>query len=777
MALHSPNDAGAAARSSKPRTSKRRLFVERLESRLLMAVDPFANLLSHGGICSCPICSGKGLETITPEPATVVGSSGSLAASSVAGLPQLSSRPGAAATLFLDFDGHTEAAWGEYTNVVTRVFDRDGDESSFSASEVSSIHEIWSRVAEDYAPYNINVTTVAPPLIANRVATRIAIGGDWRDWFGQSAGGVAYVGGFYNGASNVGYVFEDALGNGNPRYVAEAASHEAGHTFGLLHQATWSGGTLEAEYNRGNTQWAPIMGVGYYSARTTWHNGPTSSGPYAYQDDMTLLANSSNGFGYVADDYGNTQATATMLSISNNSVSLAGLIGGNTDRDMFRFDTSGGSISFTLGVAQFGANLDGVLELLNTAGQSILVANPTTSLSATLSTTLLAGTYFLQARSSGGYGNVGAYTLTGTVPGATQTPEISVDVGGTNVADGGTLNFGSTTVGSAVTRTITVRNSGGGTLSVGQVSGLPAGFTLVSNIPAGTQLTPGQAASFTVRLDAAAAGNFGGAISFTNGDSDEGPFNITLSGAVTATAAAPLVRIIDNGAAGFSTTGTWYRQTYLGRESDIHYALRGNGSATASWTFSGLEAGQYRVSATWPGSIIYATNAPFTVVSGSQTLGTVAVNQERASSTFLDAGSRWQNLGTFTITGNQLVVRLTNAANDRVVADAIRIERVYSTSAGVSSRGLTLDDAAALFAPAGEQGSAAITATISPATSLASTLRERRDSLTAGLSGGLPATGLASSHELIFSSYGDIEPELEVLDEAISLLEDLRGAL
>src|SRR6185295_4825662 len=107
--------------------------------------------------------------------------------------------------------------------------------------------------------FNINVTTVAPPMIADRVAARIAIGGSYSDWYRSSAGGVSYVGGFTGGASNVAFVFADTLGSGNPRYVAEAASHEAGHLFGLKHQATWNGGQLAAEYNAGPAAAAPIM--------------------------------------------------------------------------------------------------------------------------------------------------------------------------------------------------------------------------------------------------------------------------------------------------------------------------------------------------------------------------------------------------------------------------------------------------------------------------------------------------------------------------------------
>src|SRR5688572_14916358 len=110
--------------------------------------------------------------------------------------PSLSSRPGAAASLYLDFDGHYERQWGRYANASTPAYDTDGNPGSFGAAEQAAIREIWSRVAEDYAPFNINVTTVQPPVIADRVAARIAIGGSSRDWYGGSAGGVSYGGGF-----------------------------------------------------------------------------------------------------------------------------------------------------------------------------------------------------------------------------------------------------------------------------------------------------------------------------------------------------------------------------------------------------------------------------------------------------------------------------------------------------------------------------------------------------------------------------------------------------
>src|SRR5262249_4351104 len=225
----------------------------------------------------------------------------------------------------------------------------------------------------------------------------------------------SYVAGFAGGASNVAFVFSNTLNNGNPRYVAEAASHEAGHLFGLEHQGAWNGSQLVSEYNSGTAAWAPIMGLSYYADRTTWANGPTTNGPSAYEDELSIIASGTNGFGYVADDYGNTVSTAAALPISGSSVSVNGLIGRNDDRDVFKFATGGGVVSFTLGVAQYGPNLDGVMELQNAAGQTIIAANPSNSLGASLTSTLAAGTYYLVVHSSGGYGNLGRYTVHGSV--------------------------------------------------------------------------------------------------------------------------------------------------------------------------------------------------------------------------------------------------------------------------------------------------------------------------------------------------------------------------
>ena len=138
----------------------------------------------------------------------------------------------------------------------------------------------------------------------------------------------------------------------------------------------------------------------------------------------------------------------------------------------------------------------------------------------------------------------------------------------------------------------------------------------------------------------------------------------------------PPVQIVDNGDNGFSAVGQWTQWEGQGFGNDIHESLPGTGSDVATWTFSGLLPGEYRVAATWTSYSNRATNAPFTILDGTTELATVEVNQKAAPVGFSDEGATWQFLGPIhTIAGNTLVVQLTDAANGRLNADAIRIER------------------------------------------------------------------------------------------------------
>ena len=254
-------------------------------------------------------------------------------------------------------------------------------------------------------------------------------------------------------------------------------------------------------------------------------------------------------------------------------------------------------------------------------------------------------------------------------------PEIVVQLDGVEVPDEiGLYDFGSTLLGTAVRKTFLVRNEGGADLVLDDQITLPTGFTLTSALGA-TILAPGASTTFEVQLDGLVLGTVGGQLSLGTNDADEAPYNFTLAGTVTG------VQILDNGDAGFSTTGEWTPYLFEGFEADIHYSAAGNGLDTARWSFS-VAPGQYEVAATWSAQINRATDSPFTIIDGTTSLGTVEVNQEQPPGEFTDGGAWWKSLGTFSVSGNTLVVQLSDDANEYVIADGVRIERLGDLPAG-----------------------------------------------------------------------------------------------
>lgn len=328
-------------------------------------------------------------------------------------VPALDSNPGAPAKLYLDFKGDPATTWGSYSVPATPAYTTDSDPTTFSDAELANIREIWARVSEKYSPFNIDVTTVDPGTYPDKVAYKSVIGGGG-SWAGGSYGGVTYVGSFYSSSQNWNYVFPANLGNGDPRYTAEAVAHETGHAFGLQHQSSYdSTGAKTAEYYAGNSQIAPIMGNSYYASRGIWWYG-TSTSSTTYQDDLSILSNSNNGFGYRNDGIGHTLSSATPLTISGPSVSGSGILAQTTQRDYFSFTTDAGTITLNGNVAQYGAMLDLKLELWTSTGTLVATAD-TSSLGETLTVTVPAGSYRLVVASHGNYGDVGQYAVSGTI--------------------------------------------------------------------------------------------------------------------------------------------------------------------------------------------------------------------------------------------------------------------------------------------------------------------------------------------------------------------------
>lgn len=333
------------------------------------------------------------------------------------GVPAYRSLPSARHGLYLDFDGNYHALFAGSRDVTTPAYDTDGDPLSLSSGEREDIRRIWARVAEDFSPFNIDVTTESPPPGRYDRWQRVAIGGASTDWYEFAAAGTAMVGSFiHSNAADPAFVFtEQSNGDGSTfRYplvtVADAAAHEAAHTFGLLHQTEWSGTLKVNEYNPGHGDWGPLMGK---SGRpiSTWYDGATSDSPIAYQDDMAILADPANGFGWRPDEAGDTSATATPQGTYTGVLGTRGVIARNDDVDVYSATLPAGRYRIAADVDAEAPNLDAVLELRDGIGNVLAVSDPADAQSASIEVTLPAGTYWVGVRSTGVYGWVGQYEL------------------------------------------------------------------------------------------------------------------------------------------------------------------------------------------------------------------------------------------------------------------------------------------------------------------------------------------------------------------------------
>jgi hypothetical protein len=214
-------------------------------------------------------------------------------------IPILNSYPSAKATVYLDFDG-------QY--VEGTVWNWKGPINANPAGlTTSAMEEIFRRIADDYLPFNLNITTDSTVFNKSPVQQRIRIiFTTSSSWLGNN-GGASLVGSFTWGDDTPAWVFNNALGN-NSKYVATAASHEIGHTLGLQHQSLYDSGCHKiSEYNGGEgigeEGWAPIMGVGYYKKSTRWITGTNTSGCNTLQNDLAIIADSINNFGFRDEKY------------------------------------------------------------------------------------------------------------------------------------------------------------------------------------------------------------------------------------------------------------------------------------------------------------------------------------------------------------------------------------------------------------------------------------------------------------------------------------------
>lgn len=364
------------------------------------------------------------------------------------------SRPGASNVIYLNFSGEnvTNTAWNNSLGraVIPAVaFSADSDLATFSASEQAAIKAIWRRIAEDFAPFNVDVTTERPAVMHNRVAVALITRNTDADGApnpSSTAGGVAYVNVF--GRSGFAtfrpaWIYANNL-SGNEAYIAEAASHEIGHNLGLSHDGKTDGTEYYTGHGTGETSWGTIMGAAYNRNVTQWSKGEYYLANNT-QDDLAVIAGK---LAYMPDDHGDTAAAATPLVLTDGTNILSttpetdpenlnrankGVLEQSNDTDVFSFRTGAGPVNLVvtphlMASGTRGGNLDVRVELYDAAGGLRASDAPPGQTPAQIQVNLPAGDYFLFVRNAGtgnptnsspsgytAYASLGQYFITGYV--------------------------------------------------------------------------------------------------------------------------------------------------------------------------------------------------------------------------------------------------------------------------------------------------------------------------------------------------------------------------
>lgn len=355
---------------------------------------------------------------------------------------KLHSNPGSKRTIYLDFDGHTltGTTWNGPVEIIEADRYSIDSDDNFSDDELINIQEIWMQVSEDYAPFDVDVTTemLDEELIRRTDAndeyygTRALITND--TFLSCNCGGLAYLGiydsiGYVHDYYQPALIFSDGLGNGTPKLVAEAISHEVGHTFNLSHDGNATTGYYEG-HGTGEKGWAPIMGVGYYQPVTQWSKGEYADANNT-EDDMLIMYG--HGLIIKQDDHtdaDNMSATPLLVVSPTEYVSMIsgnGVVERDGDSDLFVFESNVGDISINIKPNSVSPNLDVSAILFDSDNVSVASSGVNDKLGATINfSSPLGGTYYLKVFGSGygdvlttgysRYGSIGRYFISGQIP-------------------------------------------------------------------------------------------------------------------------------------------------------------------------------------------------------------------------------------------------------------------------------------------------------------------------------------------------------------------------
>ncbi|MEA5627548.1 choice-of-anchor D domain-containing protein [Nostoc sp. UHCC 0251] len=200
----------------------------------------------------------------------------------------------------------------------------------------------------------------------------------------------------------------------------------------------------------------------------------------------------------------------------------------------------------------------------------------------------------------------------------TPSPEIQVLDGTVDIADNSTtvINFGETVVGSTVTKTFTIKNTGIAALNLTNLQ-LPDGFSLVGTLPA--TLAANTSANITVALNTTTGATYTGNFSLSNNDSNESPFDFAITGKVN----APEIKVINGTTdiADGSTTAIDFGNAAFGSTVTKTFTINNIGKAPLNLSNLQLPDG-FSLVGTFPATLAINNWTNITVALNTNTPGT-----------------------------------------------------------------------------------------------------------------------------------------------------------
>lgn len=269
-------------------------------------------------------------------------------------------------------------------------------------------------------------------------------------------------------------------------------------------------------------------GAWAHAGTVSYGNGCARPGEYGiYGNTLTLK---SWILGYIGtatpvDDHSNTTTNATTLAVNGTAT---GTLEKGGDLDVFKIMLTAKG---TLVVTSSGST-DVVGTLLGSTGATLLTddngagsPNFRLTYNATAATTL----YLRVAGKSST--TTGAYGLSTTFSSApAPVGDIALRLGTAEVAQNSSVDFGAVAVSaSAPSKTLTIANTGNGTLAIGGATVTSGrGFSL-STQPAAS-VAAGRTTSFVIAFKPTTAGTQTATLTINSNDPDESPYAITLTG-------------------------------------------------------------------------------------------------------------------------------------------------------------------------------------------------------------------------------------------------------